>query len=139
MPNEASIQVNKLKVGNYVALCDTDEPDDVHLHLCKVLAIEDERAILLNHGTNLKRAVFKVWYQEEKTSKYTLNKPRNAKRQEEVADELELDVADDYIDHYDIKITNEQKIRIKAKSIRRLGLKHHLPIVKSSNPNIHTT
>jgi len=132
MANDTDMQKHKLKIGNYVSLCDSDEPEDDHFHLCKVIAIRDDKAVLLNHGTwgkNIKTAVFKIMYQDEKSAQYTLDKPRTNVREQEVVDEIDLDVADDYIDHYDIKITNEQKIRIKAKSVRQLrqlGLKHHV-------------
>ena len=62
--NDTRMQERKLIVGNFVALCDSDED---HFHLCRVLAIEDVKAILLNYSTstrNLRLAKFGILYQK---------------------------------------------------------------------------
>ena len=130
MANHADMQERKLIVGNYVALCDTDKPEDDHFHLCKVIEIEDGTAVLLNYatfGTRLTTAHFSVMYQERSSSRYTTEKPKLNARSQEVIDRVSLEEADGYIDHYDIKMTS--KMRIKARCIRqlrKLGLKHHV-------------
>ena len=53
--------------------------------------------------------------------------PKTNVREQEVIDRIDLAVADDYIDHYDIKGTG--KMYLSKKSIRQLqqlGLKHHI-------------
>ena len=113
-----------------MALCDTDDPEDDHFHLCRVTAIEDGRAVLLNYATwsrNIKTAKFRIMYQEARTGRYTTEPPSRNAREQEVIDRLPLDDADGYIDLYDIIVTRAG--RIGAKSIRqlqRLGLKHHV-------------
>ena len=124
------MQERKLVVGNYVALCDSAEKEDDHFHLCKVVEIEDRVAVLLNYATfsaNLATARFSILYQERTSARYTTKKPRINARSQEVIDKVSLEEADDYIDHYDIKVS--PKMRIKAKCIRqlqKLGLKHHV-------------
>ena len=124
------MQERKLIVGNYVALCDSADPKDDHFHLCRVLEIEDATAILLNYATfsaNIHTAKFSVMYQERHSARYTTDKPRINARSQEVIDRVSLQEAEDYVDHYNIKMT--PKMRIKAKCIRqlqKLGLKHHI-------------
>ena len=70
MANSRSMQENKLIIGNFVALCDSNDPEDDHFHLCKVVDLVDDKAILLNYATftqNIRHAVFKVMYQEDTT------------------------------------------------------------------------
>ena len=108
MANSRSMQENKLVLGNFVALCDSNDPEDDHFHLCKVVDIVDDKAILLNFATstkNIKQAVFKVMYQEDSTLRYTTVKPTRNEAGQRVVDELSIKAADDYIDHYDIKVT----------------------------------
>ena len=128
--NNIRMQDNKLVPGNFVSLCDTDDENDVHFHLCKVIAIEDDKALLLNYatwGTSLRSAKFRVLYQEKGTNRYTTQKPRHNAKEREVLDDLPLEQADGYIDHYNIIMTKD--MRITAASIRqlkKLGLKHHI-------------
>merc|ERR1711907_381428 len=130
MANHVDMQERKLIVGNIVALCDTDEPEDDHFHLCKVIEIEDDTAVLLNYATfgkKLSTARFSIMYQKRENLRYTTEKPKMNARSQEVIDKVSLDEADDYIDHYDIKMTS--KMRIKARCVRqlqKLGLKHHV-------------
>ena len=130
MANGKNMQVNKLIIGNYVTLCDTDDPQDDLFHLCKVTEIRDDKAILLNFATwgkNLKTAKFEVMYQERNTQRYTTAPPKGNAKEQEVVDSVSLKEADDYIDHYDVKMT--KGMRISAKSIRelsKLGLRHHI-------------
>ena len=61
-----------------MALCDTDDPEDSLFHLCKVIALEDDKAVLLNYATfqpNIKTAKFGIMYQERSTHRYTTQKP----------------------------------------------------------------
>ena len=127
--NDIAMQENNVVVGNYVTLCDTDDEDDDRFHLCQVIAIQDNNAVLLNHATwspNIKMAVFSVMYQLGNT-RYTTEKPKQRAKEHEVIDRVPLDEADGYIDHYDVKLT--KTMRITAKSLRqlaKLGLRHHI-------------
>jgi len=124
------MQESRVVVGNYVSLCDTNDENDDHFHLCKVIAIKDEKAVLLNYGTwsfNIKNAVFKVLYQEKSTGRYTTQIPTKDLESQQVIDRLALSEADDYIDHYDIKMKSSMKITAKSvRQIRKLGLRHHI-------------
>jgi hypothetical protein len=128
--NENSMQKDKLITGNFVTLCDTDDENDVHFHLCKVIAIEDNKAILLNYATwgkRLRSAKFSVLYQEKATSRYTTQKPKGNAKDREVIDQLPLEQADDYVDHYDIKMTKDMRMsKASIRQISKLGLKHHI-------------
>ena len=106
--NEARIQKDKLIPGNFVSLCDTDDENDVHFHLDKVVVMEDDKDLLLNYATwgkNLNSAKFKILYQEPSTNGYPTQKPTRNVRDHEAMDELSLKQTDDYIDHYNIKLT----------------------------------
>jgi len=88
-------------VGNFVALCDSDED---HFHICRVLAIEDVKAILLNYSTstrNLKLAKFGILYQKRSTQQYTLEPPGKKAREQEVIDQVPLEDAESFFDNYD--------------------------------------
>ena len=128
--NHVHMQERKLIPGNYVALCDSAEAEDDHFHLCRILAIEDGKAILLNYATwtnNIKQAKFSIMYQERNTQRYTTEKPKRDAEEQEVIDKVSLEEADDYIDHYNIQLTPSRKIT--ARSIRQLstlGLHHHV-------------
>ena len=128
MANPASMQERELIVGNYVALCDSADVEDDHFHLCKVLAIEDDKTILLNYTTfndNLANAKFGIMYQERSSLRYTTQKPKRNAREQEVIDKVPLEEADDYVDHYNIKMTKSMKIGKKSvRQLRKLGLKH---------------
>ncbi len=127
---QVDMQERKLIVGNFVALCDSANPEDDHFHLCKIIEIEDYTAVLLNYATftaNIRTARFSIMYQERHSARYTTERPRLNARSQEVIDKVDLDEADDFIDHYNIRMTS--KMRITAKSIRqlrKLGLKHHV-------------
>ena len=127
--NDRDMQVNKLKIGNFVTLCDSNSEHDVHFHLCKVVAIEDNKGILLNYATwgkHLSTAKFDVMYQD-KNSRYTTEKPKHNAKQFEVIDKVTFEEADDYIDHYDVKLTSAMRISAKCrKQLAKLGLKHHV-------------
>ena len=128
--NEDGMQENKLIPGNFVTLCDTDDENDIYFHLCKVIAIEDDKALLLNYATwgkNLNTAKFCVMYQEQATNRYTTQKPKRNAKEREVIDHLPLEEADDYVDHFNIKMTKDMKMsKASIKQIRKLGLKHHI-------------
>ena len=131
MANHEDMQERKLIVGNYVALCDSADPEDDHFHLCKVIEIEDDTtAVLLNYATsssNLATAKFSIMYQERPSSRYTIVKPRLNARSQEVIDRVSLEEADDFIDHYDIKLTPKGRIKARCiKQLKKLGLKHHV-------------
>jgi len=130
MANHEDMQERKLIVGKYVALCDSADPEDDHFHLCKVIAIEDDTAVLLNYATfstKLATAQFSIMYQERQSSRYTTEKPRLNARSQEVVDRVALDEADDYIDHYDIQMTPARRIKARCiRQLRKLGLKHHV-------------
>ena len=133
--NHVHMQERELIPGRYVALCDSADVEDDHFHLCRVLAIEDDKAILLNYATfqnNINTAVFSIMYQESSNSRYTTQKPKRNAREQEVLDKVALSEADDYIDHYNVQMTKSMRIGkgfLKKKSIRqlkKLGLKHHV-------------
>ena len=128
--NEARMQDNKLTPGNFVSLCDTDDENDVHFHLCKVIAIEDDKALLLNYATwgkSLKSAKFSILYQERNSNRYTTQKPNKNAQEREVIDEIPLEQADDYVDHYNIKMNKGMRIsKTSIRQLRKLGLKHHV-------------
>ena len=130
MANSRPMQENILKIGNFIALCDSNDPEDDLFHLCKVIGIVDNKAKLLNHATctrNIWQAVFKVMYQEKSTLRYTTVKPNKGAKAQQVIDELDLENADDYVDHYDIKMTGSMKISAKSiREIAKLGLRHHV-------------
>jgi len=110
-------------VGNFVALCDSDED---YFHLCRVLAIEDVKAILLNYSTstrNLKLAKFGILYQKQSTQQYKLEPPGKKAREQEVIDQVPLEDAGSFTDHYDeshAHIGQVNTLRMK------LGLHHHV-------------
>ena len=124
------MQNSKLIPGNFVSLCDTDDENDVHFHLCKVMTIEDEKALLLNHATwggSLKSVKFSILYQERGSNRYTTQKPNRNVKEREVVDQLPLTQADDYVDHYDIKMTKDMRIsKVSIRQLKKLGLKHHI-------------
>ena len=117
-------------MGNFVELCDSDDPEDDHFHLCRILAIEDGKAVLLNLATstrNIRMAKFTILYQKKNTLQYTTETPSRNAREQEVIDQVPLEDADSFVDHYDIKMT--KAMRISAKSIKqlvKLGLHHHV-------------
>ena len=123
------MQENKIVVGNYVTLCDTNHEDDDLFHLCRVIALENENAVLLNYATwspNIKTAVFSVMYQLN-NAKYTTENPNQRARDDEVIDRVPLGEADSFIDHYDVKLTPKQKITAKSRrQLEKLGLRHHI-------------
>ena len=121
MTNPPSMQTNEMKVGNYVTLCDTDKPEDDRFHLCEIIVIEDDKAQLLNLVTwtsNIRTAKFCTLYQQARTQRYTTERPLREADQQRVIDEVPIEIADDYIDHYDIKLT--QSMRISASSQKQL-------------------
>ena len=128
--DETGMQEDKLITGNFVSLCDTDDENDVHFHLCEVIAIEDDKAILLNYATwgkNLKSAKFSILYQERVTNRYTTQKPKRNSKEREVIDKLPLEQADDYVDHYNIRMTKDMRMsKPSIRQIKKLGLKHHV-------------
>ena len=128
--NDIKMQDKGLVIGNYVSLCDSNDENDDHFHLCEVIAIEDGKAVLLNYGTwqnNIKTAKFSILYQEHNTGRYTTQKPLTRAREQEVLDRVDLEEADDYIDHYNIQVTKAGKICAKSvKQLTKLGLKHHV-------------
>ena len=130
MANGINMQENSCKIGNFVTLCDSNDPSDDQFHLCKVLDIVDNKAILLNYATwtaNIHQAVFSIMYQEDKTLRYTTVKPKRRAEEQQVLDKLDLADADDYVDHYDVRMTGT--MRISKRSIRELAklrLRHHI-------------
>ena len=44
-------------------------------------------------------------YQEDKTLRYTTVKPKRRAEEQQVLDKLDLADADDYVDHYDVRMT----------------------------------
>ena len=128
--NEGNMELNKFIPGNFVALCDTDDENDVHFHLCKVLAIEDDRALLLNYatwGTKISSAKFSILYQERNSGRYTTQKPKKHAKECEVKDQLSLEEADDYVDHFDLKLLKDNRLsKASIRQLAALGLKHHV-------------
>ena len=113
-----------------MALCDSADPEDDHFHLCKVVEIHDNVAVLLNYATftaKLETARFSIMYQSRRNARYTTEKPKINARSQEVIDRVNLEEADDFIDHYDVKMTAKMRITAKCiRQLRKLGLKHHV-------------
>ena len=130
MANGIDMQENSCKIGNFVTLCDSNDPNDDLFHLCKVLDIVDNKAILLNYATwttNIHQAVFSIMYQEDKTLRYTTVKPKRNAEDQRVLDKLDLADADDYIDHYNVRITGTMRISKRSiKELAKLRLRHHI-------------
>ena len=130
MANGIHMQVNELTPGHFVTLCDSNDPDDDLFHLCKVKDIVDSRAVLLNYATwtaNINQAVFSIMYQENTTMRYTTVKPQRKAEEQQVIDEISLEDADDYIDHYDVRMTGTMRISKKSiREINKLRLRHHV-------------
>ena len=128
--NEIDMQEDKLVTGNFVTLCETDDENDVYFHLCKVIGIEDDKALLLNYATwgkRLRSAKFSVLYQEKATNRYTTQKPKGNVKEAEVVDRLPLEQADDYVDHFNVKMTKDMRIsKASITQLKKLGLKHHI-------------
>ena len=127
--NDQQMQLRKLIMGKYVALCDSAEPTDDRFYLCRVIAFEDNNVILLNYATwnkNIRNAKFSVLYSDDQ-GRYTTDVPRRNARNKEVTDTISLDEADDLIDHYDIKMTKSMNISAKSRrQLQQLGLRHHI-------------
>ena len=111
----------------YVTQADVN---DCHFHLCRVLAIEDNKAILLNYATwtpNIFQAKFSPMYQCKRTFRYTTERPKRNATKQQVVDQVPLEEADDFIDHYDVRVTKRMIISRKSiRQLRKLGLKHHI-------------
>ena len=108
----------------------SNDVEDDHFHLCEVTSIEDGKAMLLNYVTwtkNIKHAQFSIMYQHSSDLAYTTVPPKRNKRSQQVYDWVSLEEADDYIDHYNIRLTKSRRIKAKCiKQLKQLGLKHHV-------------
>ena len=128
--NPLRMQEIKLKPGNFVSLCDTDDKDDVLFHLCRVLSVENDEVELLNYATwgkRLKSAKFSILYQDTNSSQYTTKAPAKKAKEQEVIDRVPLEDVDGYVDHYDIRMTKAMRISKPSQTqLARLGLKHHV-------------
>ena len=66
-------------------------------------------------------------YQEASTNRYTTQKPKRNTKDREVIDELPLQQADDYVDHYNVQMTKDMRVsKGSIRQLRKLGLKHHI-------------
>ena len=123
-----------LKVGNFVALCDTDDPtsDKYNLfHLGKVTNIADDQAHIANYATfgkNLITAAWKPLYQTD-AGEYTVAKPRRAAASKRVVDIVDAD-DQSYVRHFDVKLNSKgkhPKIAVATrKQLAAQGLRHHV-------------
>merc|ERR1712139_681655 len=95
---DIQMQTRDLVVGNYVALCDSNRAEDDHFHLCKVLSIADEKAVLLNYVTwhsKIKHAKWSIMYQHKSDLAFTTIPPRRNPTDQEVIDWVAVDEADE--------------------------------------------
>jgi len=123
-----------LKVGKYVAICDTDDPANENYnryHLGKVTNIADGQASIANYATfgkNIITARWKPLYQKDNGT-YTLAKPRKAAASKRVIDIVDVD-DQSYVRHFDVKLNTHgkhPKIALQTrKQLRALGLEHHV-------------
>ena len=129
MSNGINVQENAWKIDNFVSSCDSDDPSDDLFYLCKVLDIVDDKTILLNYTTwttNIHQAVFSIMCQEDKTLRCTTVKPTRKEEEQQVIDHLDLADADDYIDHYDVRMTDTMRISKRStRELAKLRLRHH--------------
>ena len=120
-----------LKVGNFVALSDTDDPNSKgfkQVHVGKVINIADGQARIQNYATlskNIAQAKWAPLYQMD-DGVYTTVKPRrNAKnlRVIDIVDEFDQD----YVRCADLTMTGSGKISARSRThLANLGLKHHV-------------
>ena len=120
-----------LKVGNFVALSDTDDPKAKgfkQVHVGKIINIADGQAHIQNYATlsrSMAQAKWAPLYQLP-SGVYTTVKPkRNAKnlRVIDMVDEFDQD----YVRCADLSMTSSGKISARSRAhLANLGLKHHV-------------
>ena len=119
------------KVGNFVALCDTDDPNDKDYkiyHVGKIVNLADGQAQIQNYATQSKNIANAVWsplYQLT-SGVFTVAKPRRNALKLQVVDTVD-EHDDDYVRATDLRLTSTNKLTARSrKLLARLELKHHV-------------
>ena len=128
--------VHEFRLGDFVALCDTDDPNDPtynRFHVGKVINIADDQAHILNYATNdshVARAGWQVLYQQD-DGVYTTAKPAKHARRKRVIDRV--DVHDqEYVRLFNVKLTKSTanklpKLTMQSRALlKSMKLKHHV-------------
>jgi len=130
MANHPDAFYTGYKVGNYVALADSDDPDDNHFHVARILAVADGRIRLQNYVTtsnDLRVATWQRLYQHS-DGRYRRGGRKSANWQP-VIDELEVSGEADfpYIRHHRLKFLASGRLTAKCKQqLQQSGLHHHV-------------
>ena len=123
--------MHKFRVGDYVALCDTDDPNDQgyrRYHIAKVINIADGLTQLLNYATTTRKLENAKWqplYQCDDGA-YTLTKPHKGAQQKRVIDVVETE-DQGYVRVFGLKLTKTGKLTAAFRhKLARLNMKHHV-------------
>ena len=132
----------ELKLGNLVAICDTDDPEDKHFHVAKVLRIDadTQTAMVQQYATKTASIRAVVW---QPLFAWTRRDPQDASRQvhtyglggttcgkyKPVEDTVELEDPTDefpYIRHCDLKLLASGKLAAASRhQLADKKLRHH--------------
>ena len=130
MANHPDVFYTGYKVGNYVALADSDDPTVKRFHVAKILTVTDGRIKLLNYATTSKSMGTATWqplYQHQ-DGRYRRGGRKSAQWQP-VVDELEVNAEADfpYIRHHRLKFLPSGRLTAKCKQqLHKSGLQHHV-------------
>ena len=124
--------VHKFIIGNFVALCDTDDPSDKKgyhtFHVAKIINIADGLASLQNFATmtrKLTQAKWKPLYQLSDGA-FTLTKPRKNADELRVIDVVEVE-DQDYVRMFNVQLTPTGKVTAATRrKLAKLKLRHHV-------------
>jgi len=129
--NHADENYTDYEVGNYVALCDTDDPADSLFHVAKIMNIIDNKVQLLNYATtttNIAHAKFQILHQHNSDGRYRRG-GQQSKHWKQVIDEVEIEAENvfSYIRHHRLRLTPAGKLTAQSrKQLRAAGLSHHV-------------
>ena len=118
------------KVGNFVALADSDDPADNRFHVAKITGIVDGNLILQNYATstqNTQSATWKPLYQHD-DGRYRRG-GHASKHWHAVVDEVIMDDEKEfpYIRHHRLQFTESGRLTASCKKqLQQSGLKHHV-------------
>lgn len=117
-------------MGNFVALADTDDPQDDQYHVAKVISVADGIVSLANYSTttsNVNTATWKRLFQH-RDGRYRSG-GKASKHWQPVIDELDIDGEKDfpYIRHHRLQFTGNGHLTAACKrQLRQSGLRHHV-------------